>query len=406
MKVKACLLLLWTLLTALPAAGHPGDSIEASVLTCAPGPKVYELYGHTALRLHDLRTGADSVYNYGMFDSRKPHFVWHFILGETDYELDRCDFRRFAASYLSRGRSIDEQVLDLTAEEKWRLLRLLETNARPENKRYRYNYLYDNCTTRAVEQISRSVAGRLEYRPAAGPRPTYRDIVHEFSADHPWLRFGQDLLLGCEVDTALSREGEMFSPVYAEAHLQGAVVVAADGTARPLVKLARRYPAAEAPAEEPCLLTPMACALLLLLLTAAVSLREARRRRAQRWFDYLLMLAQGGTGCIVALLFFCSAHPAVGSNWLIVWLNPLPLLFLPVKIWRDRRGLRDLYSPVAAAVTGVFLLAAAFLPQSFPPEILLLAAVLLWRHLLGSLRRSAAPGGKTASAPRNTRKNR
>lgn len=400
MRANALRTLLWILLAALPAAAHPGDSLEASVLTCAPGPKVYELYGHTAIRIRDLRTGTDRVYNYGMFDSRRPRFIWHFILGETDYELDCCDFDRFAASYLYRGRSIDEQVLDLNASEKLRLLRTLETNARPENRQYRYNFLYDNCTTRAIGQIGRCVEGRLTFSGTDRERPTYRDIVHEFSADSPWLRFGQDLLLGSEVDTALSLQGEMFAPLYAESHLQGAVVVSADGSERPLVKQAFRYPASgDALPETPCALTPLACALLLLLASVAVSLWEARRGKTQRWFDYLLMLAQGGTGCIVALLFFFSDHPAVGSNWLVAWLNPLPLLCLPFKIRNDRRGRGDWYSPAAAVVIGLFLLSAAFLPQRFPPEILIVASALLLRNIKSSL--DAGLRGRRAVPPHN-----
>ena len=58
--------------------------VEVSLLTCSPGTRSYELYGHTALRVKH-RTGLDLVYNYGVFDFTRPAFTWHFILGECDY---------------------------------------------------------------------------------------------------------------------------------------------------------------------------------------------------------------------------------------------------------------------------------------------------------------------------------
>ena len=37
------------------------DSVDISLLTCSPHEEIYSLYGHSALRYHDLRTGEDVV---------------------------------------------------------------------------------------------------------------------------------------------------------------------------------------------------------------------------------------------------------------------------------------------------------------------------------------------------------
>ena len=39
------------------------DSVEVSLLTCSPHDEIYSLYGHTAIRYHDLRTGEDWTFN-------------------------------------------------------------------------------------------------------------------------------------------------------------------------------------------------------------------------------------------------------------------------------------------------------------------------------------------------------
>ena len=65
-------------------AGAPGDSLAVSLITCEPGPQIYELYGHTAIRIRHMRTGDDVAFNYGMFNFNAPNFVMRFVLGETD----------------------------------------------------------------------------------------------------------------------------------------------------------------------------------------------------------------------------------------------------------------------------------------------------------------------------------
>ncbi|MER8307342.1 DUF4105 domain-containing protein, partial [Acinetobacter baumannii] len=51
------------------------DSIQFSLLTCAPGNEIYALFGHTAIRYQNFSRGVDLVFNYGMFSFNTPHFV-------------------------------------------------------------------------------------------------------------------------------------------------------------------------------------------------------------------------------------------------------------------------------------------------------------------------------------------
>ncbi len=76
--------------------------------------------------------------------------------GVTDYE-------HFAAEYNYLGRDVWQQTLNLTEEEKERLIALLTENYRPENRVYRYNFFYDNCATRPRDQIERAINGTLQY---------------------------------------------------------------------------------------------------------------------------------------------------------------------------------------------------------------------------------------------------
>jgi len=50
-----------TAATVLPVQAQT-DSIEIGLITCSPHEEVYSLYGHSALRYRNLRTGEDAVF--------------------------------------------------------------------------------------------------------------------------------------------------------------------------------------------------------------------------------------------------------------------------------------------------------------------------------------------------------
>ena len=71
------------------------EEAEISLLTCSPGEAIYELFGHTAIRVKDPRQGLDLVFNYGIFDFDTPNFVVKFIRGKLLYKLGIDKYRRF-----------------------------------------------------------------------------------------------------------------------------------------------------------------------------------------------------------------------------------------------------------------------------------------------------------------------
>ena len=150
------IILIFDTLSLLPAYSMHNDSIQFSLLTCSPGTEIYSLFGHTAIRYRNFTQNRDLVFNYGMFSFSTPNFIYRFVKGETDYQLGINTFESFETEYYFRGSKVYQQVLNLTDAEKLELEKLLFENYRPENRVYRYNYFYDNCTTRARDQIEKS----------------------------------------------------------------------------------------------------------------------------------------------------------------------------------------------------------------------------------------------------------
>lgn len=347
------------------------DSVEVSLLTCQPHDEVYSLYGHTALRWHDLRPGGfDLAFNYGVFDFKKPHFVARFVFGLTDYELGAYPYKYFLEEYRRFGSMVTEQVLNLTAEEKLILHEALAMNLRPENKIYRYNFFYSNCTTKARDIIENCINGKIEYAEREDYTPSYREMVHSMTRNNPWARFGNDLLLGIKADFKTDLRQQEFLPgnlLYDFDHAQ----IYSEGTYRPLIKERRiAVPAGVQIVQEGFPLTPLSCAAVLLAIGLVIFFFEWRKKRVFIVWDVLLMLAVGTFGIVLTLMLF-SQHPTVSLNLQIILLNPLPLLFL----WPVIRRRQTRYWAISAILAVLFLIGSFF--QSYAEGIHVLALCLL-----------------------------
>ena len=359
----------------LSAHASSMDKVRISLLTCAPGSEIYALFGHSAIRYENPDQQEDWVFNYGMFSFKDPNFVMRFVKGETDYQLGVIPFAYFEAEYAMRGSSVYQQVLNLTNDEKELLVNLLKENYLPANRVYRYNYFYDNCTTRARDKIEESIQGKVIY-PKNEKEVSFRDILHEFMVDSHWSEFGIDLCLGSEADQPIDERKQMFAPFYMLGAARGAMIHRGD-TVVPLVLEEVKIVDAVLEDEPAFPLSPIFCSLLLLLVTMVVVAWSICKGRSCLSWSVLLFFLQGIGGCIIAFLFFFSLHPTVGSNWLLMLFNPLPLLYLPVLIYRGIKGKKDPYHWYNLVCLTSFMILMPFLPQEFNPTVLPLALSLI-----------------------------
>ena len=369
--IYACLIAL----SVMVGRAAPIDSVRISLLTCEPGSEIYALFGHSAIRYENPEENQDWVFNYGMFNFREPNFVMRFVKGETDYQLGVIPYAYFEAEYAMRGSSVYQQVLNLSNSEKVALIRLLEENYLPANRIYRYNYFYDNCTTRARDKIEESIQGKVVY-PKNEEVVSYRDILHEFTEGSEWSEFGIDLCLGSEADEPIDERKQMFAPFYMLEAARGAMIHRAD-TIVPLIREEFKIVEAELEDEPAFPLSPMTCALLLLVVTIALTVWGVRKGRPCLMWNALLFALQGLGGCIVAFLFFFSVHPTVGSNWMLMLFNPIPLLYLPMMVYKSIKGKKDPYHWLNSVCLTSFILLMPFIPQEFNATVLPLALNLL-----------------------------
>ena len=331
------------------AAGEPGSELTIYLLTFGQGDEVWELFGHNAIWIKNQSLGTDIAYNWGMFDFAQPNFVTRFLTGDTSYWLEGFPLDAKLPAYRASNRSILAQELNLTPAQRLQLQRLVEENARPENKFYRYDYYKDNCSTRLRDMLDRALSGQLS-RATSGivTTDTYRSHTERLTQRNVPVYTGIMLALGHPADRPLSVWEEMFLPVRMANRLRD-VKIDGPGIAIPLVRsemtlfTAGRAPE---PAKPPRLLPFYVAAGILLagVLIALVSRAERGGRLAMFAATVVAMiwsLVAGFFGSALVAAWTLTKHFFMGWNENLLQLNPisLPLFFLiPLAIYAGRGG--------------------------------------------------------------------
>ena len=365
---------------SVPTAIETHIQAEISLVTCYPGSRNYELYGHTMIRVQI--EGQDLLFNYGIFNFKQSGFIYRFVKGDCDYSL-----AAYPMQYLTQGyedRKIVEQVLDLDDAQKVDIISFLWNNVQPENAVYRYGWAYNNCATKPRDIIENAVGGSLEYGNPKRGEATFRSIMAFFDKNYPWQQFGIDMVLGYDLDHKLDYREQMFSPIILMEAMADATQER-DGKRIPVVKatniLVEGGDEGAVLGPTPMVLTPMFVLTLLLVIVLALTIKERLSKRHYRWLDSVVFGVYGLVGVLVAFLTFVSSHYGTSSNLHIVWLHPLLLLPAIMEWIKRMRPLVAIIHVVNALL--IVLLAAGWywLPQSGNMALVPMAGISLIRSV-------------------------
>lgn len=342
-------LMIWFAALILPLgslAQRDSSGLRISLLTCSPGSELYSTFGHSALRIVDSAAGTDIVYNFGVFDFYDPDFYLKFVRGKLLYYLDQQSFPDFAYGYQLEGRQISEQVLYLPGGQKFSLQRYLIEKVRPENRSYKYDFLFDNCTTRLRDLILAALPD--SGREVCVPRPeaqTFRKHLYAYLDGNgkDWSKLGIDILLGQRLDRIMTDNEAMFLPDYLEKGIDGTTVNGKALVMEKIVILPRQLQ--PTPASRP----PMS--LILLSLVAGLMIWASRSNhpviaKLSRAADLLLFLITGLLGVLLVLMWTATDHQICKDNMNLLWALPthLPAAFL---LGSNKRWVRSYFKGVA-----------------------------------------------------------
>ncbi|MFQ5587594.1 MAG: DUF4105 domain-containing protein [Nitrospiria bacterium] len=415
----AALLSMITSMALSPARAHartedlsPGT--EVFLVTIGPGELVWERFGHNGIWIRDEEKGFDRVYHWGLFDFQSENFWPKFLKGYMDYSIGSIAAPQFFQYNMESNRSIWVQEINLIADQKNALVRLLKKNDSEGNRIYRYDYYLDNCSTRARDALDAVLGGAIKQAAEGrGSGKSFRSNTRRLLQMMPLPYLGIQLGLGHPADEEISIWRDMFTPMSLRRHLN---TIKLPGGA-PLVK-SDKFIYSSSKITEPETLRsylyfflPVSASLGLLFATLGY-LSAAGKRPARLLlglFGALWALLSGGIGIILVVIWGFTEHRFGHWNENILQFNPLSLIlagFLAVLLFRGRlskTGMKCLYAVTALSMLGFILQAlpvfdqtnAEIISLALPPHLGLLWAV-----------RSAGPAvlrekgrGRTARAP-------
>ena len=321
--------------------------VQFHLLTVDVGDHVWDNFGHTALRVVDESTGTDLVFNWGLFDTSGGllPFGWRFFRGEMRYRLGVVPTGWELSRYEREQRSVWQDRLNLTDDQKARLYRRLAWNLRDANIAYDYDYFRDNCTTRVRDYLDEALGGALSEAIGGRAGETWRDEVRQHYRSLPPVAMTLDVWLNGQVDEPMSRWQQMFLPMeLREGLLRVESDVRQDDETLPLLSRGEQLLRFESPPDRgngyhfmAGLLLPLG---LLALTVRRVPLSSfgstpgyrlaagALTYRLLGLVGLVLGLFSGLTGLVLTVGWWMSSHEVLQANWNLLLFWPTDLFLL------------------------------------------------------------------------------
>lgn len=354
------------------------------MLTVGTGEELAAKFGHSAIRFQDASLGIDEVYGYGTYDFEDPNFYLNFTRGKLAYTISRIPFKYFKKSYEIEQRWVREQVLDLNLEQRAAIVVFLENNLLPENRKYQYDFLFDNCATRIPQVFEKTLGSSLKFDYTQRKETyTFRELIHQNLKLNSWSNFGIDLALGAVIDREATPYELMFLPLYVYEQMKHTSL-----NGKPIVK--KESVLVDIPPQSypsPFLLSPVFWLSMLLLLVGYVTYKDYRHKKRTHWLDLILFFITGLAGVLIVFLWFFTDHDATKMNFNLLWAFA-PNLFIAFIFYKNSapNWIRPyiLILLILLAITG-FLWLLKFQVFSILIMFILLSLairyVFLWYHL-------------------------
>ncbi len=384
--MKKSLLFLFLFSVRMLPAQPTADScsLQISLLTCTPGEELYSTFGHSAIRVADSSNGTDIIFNYGTFDFYDPAFYQKFIKGKLLYFVSVNELHEFLAEYEYYKRGVTEQVLQLACGEKQQFLAALYENAKEENKYYRYDFNYDNCTTRLRDMLEKITGKPLQTTNILpSVNTTFRHLIHDYlhKGRQYWSKLGIDILLGSPLDKKINNREAMFLPDFLMMAFDSAV-----HNNQPLVSTKKEMLPAAATANKKPLFTPFVVFSLLLLVIAGLSFYKSTKTSVFfKVFDFTFFLLCGLLGVLLLFMWFGTEHAMCKNNFNLLWAMPLHLIVAPF-LFTQKKWVGH-YFRFTVFYTVALFLSWFLLPQQMNAALLPVLGIIGVRSLMISKRK-------------------
>jgi len=392
MKLHSILLTISLLISALCFGQNEiTPSAKISLITCDVGEDLYATFGHSAILVFDTVAGIDKVYNYGTFDFNTPGFYTKFARGKLNYMLSVSRFKPFIKEYIHLQRSVIEQELNLSFEDKIEIYKFLENNALPENKYYMYDFVYDNCSSRIRDVFKKILGARLKFHDQ-DQNLSFRQLLYPYIDDKPWVSLGINLVFGMRADKEATTEEYMFLPSWLSNSFQNASVES-EKKVKSFTANKTRILEIENPKKKIHFTElPEFLFWALTIVLGIITFIGYRTRKALYFIDFILLFITGFLGIFLTFMWFGTDHIFTANNLNLLWAVPSHFIIAFFLLKKNKPGFLKPYFVINSFLCFGVVIFWSILPQSLPLAILPFVILLGIRSyfILGSLRRAEA----------------
>ncbi len=300
---------------------------EISALTIAPGASLNDAFGHNAFRIKDPLNNLDKTFDYGRFDFEAPNFYLNFARGKLNYSLGTSNYYDFLNFYARQNRTVKEQVINLSQEEKQKLYDFLINNYKPENRGYLYDFFFDNCATKIKDVANISLNNNITFNtPETYKEASFRTLIQNNLNRNSWGSLGIDICLGSVIDKNATAEEHMFLPENIYKFFANASI---KNSNKSLVKESRvLYSKKETQKPNTFFTSPLFLLGLIGGIILFITYRDFKNKKQSVWLDTALFSITGIIGILLLLLWFATDHKGTHQNYNLLWACALNIFII------------------------------------------------------------------------------
>jgi hypothetical protein len=331
----------------IPAVPEQMEMVDFYLITVGIGEDLAARYGHTGIRVVNHVDNTDAVFNWGKFHFDDIMFPVRFYRGDLNYSMGVRTYKTDLDKHVYEERKVYQEKLNLNVKQKRELLETIAENAKPENREFKYQYWFKNCSTIPRDYLDAVTGGEVKKLfTQQGAGLTFRDYVRSNLSLTPGMILVLDLIMNSRIDREISKWEEMFLPGKLRAHLMTLNATNVDGTTilgMPL--LSRSEVLADFPETyRSHYIDYVVFGFFLAVLLMAAAFYATRQKLRLLGFVLLGFGFGGGFfGTVMTANWIFSGHPDIWHNANLLLLNPFDAIFAVIgwKVLRSGKAIKD-----------------------------------------------------------------
>ncbi len=192
----------------------PPKDTDIYFITIGTGNDLHMLGGHSLIRLKNRKSYKDITINWGVFQDTDPDFFYKYLEGSLNYScLESSTFSSLLFYKQIENRTIWQARLNITANQKEKILQQIWWWLRPENRNYQYHLLHNNCATIIRDILGEAIGPPFRKQYERSTQKTFRQIGYPYFKPYPIVSFAGPLLMTSEVDLTITAWQQFILPM-------------------------------------------------------------------------------------------------------------------------------------------------------------------------------------------------